>query len=398
MGQFDEFGRYTGRMMTRLRHVCSLAILLAVLLAAAPALAQDQPIRFLGEYNIPPNNLQVDDTIVGGLSGLTYDARRDVYYVISDDRGQFGPPRFYTIALDLGLDGIRTVRFLGMTALDSDADTPGIQPYAPNTSDTEEIVLLPDDTLLVSSERDQNNVPWLRHFALDGSLLGELPLPAAFVPANAPDAQGKSVQSRGVRPNLGFEGVTWAPDESALYAMNEEALVQDGPISTTTAGTLDRLLRFSWNGDQVTAGRQAVYRTEKIFAAPTLADQAADNGVSSLLSIRGVLPQFDFLAMERAFSPGVGNDVNIYGVRATGADDVSTVAALPQPYTGRTLDKTLLVNMTDIGVVPDNLEGLSLGPRLADGRTALVVISDDNFSDTQIGQFLLFEIGAPAGK
>jgi hypothetical protein len=201
-----------------------------------------------------------------------------------------------------------------------------------------------------------------------------------------------------VRPNLGFEGVTWAPDESALYAMNEEALVQDGPISTTTAGTLDRLLRFSWNGDQVTAGRQAVYRTEKIFAAPTLADQAADNGVSSLLSIRGVLPQFDFLAMERAFSPGVGNDVNIYGVRATGADDVSTVAALPQPYTGRTLDKTLLVNMTDIGVVPDSLEGLSLGPRLADGRTALVVISDDNFSDTQIGQFLLFEIGAPAGK
>src|SRR5207249_3874103 len=146
------------------------------------------------------------------------------------------------------------------------------------------------------------------------------------------------------------EGVTWAPDEGALYAMNEEALAQDGPIATTSAGTLDRLLRFNWSGDQATAGRQAVYRTEKIFASPMPADQVADNGVSSLLWIRGVLPQFDFLAMERAFVPGTGNDVNIYGVHQAGADDVTSLAALPQPFAGRTLDKSLLVNMASIGV------------------------------------------------
>ena len=375
-----------------------MALLVGSLPVAAPSLAQEQPLRFLGQFDLPPRSLEVDGTVVGGLSGLTYDARRDVFYVISDDRGDPSPPRFYTVKLDIGPSGIRDVRFLGVTLLDSDADAPGIQPYEANQSDTEEIVLLRDDTLLISSERDRTNRPWVRHFALDGSLLGELSLPDAFVPASAANAQGMMVQTRGTRTNFAFEGMTLAPDEDALYVMNEEALAQDGPIATTGAGTLNRLLRFSLAGDQATPGRQNVYRTERIFATPIPADQAADNGVSSLLWIRGVLPQFDFLAMERSFVTGVGNDVNIYGVRLAGADDVSGVAALPQPFTGRAVDKTLLINMTAAGRTPDNLEGLALGPRLANGRTALIVIADDNFSDTQVGQFLLFEIDAPAGK
>jgi hypothetical protein len=158
-------------------------------------------------------------------------------------------------------------------------------------------------------------------------------------------------------------------------------------------------LRFNLSGSEATPGRQAVYRTEKIFAAPVPTTQAADNGVSSMLWSRGVLPQFDFLVMERAFATGVGNDVNIYGVRLSGADEVSSMAALPQPFNGRTVEKTLLVNMAAAGVTPDNLEGMSFGPRLPNGRTSLIVISDDNFNDAnQIGQFLLFEVGSPAGK
>jgi hypothetical protein len=96
--------------------------------------------------------------------------------------------------------------------------------------------------------------------------------------------------------------------------------------------------------------------------------------------------------MERAFSTGVGNNVKIYGVRVDDADDVSNLAALPQQFTSHTLDKTLLLDVGSAGVVPDNLEGLTLGPKLADGRTALIVISDDNFNPEQRGQFLLFEI------
>ena len=160
--------------MRRVAWCAPLVALLALLPWPSAAQEKQQPLRFLGELDIPDQSIQIDGTTVGGLSGLAYDARRGVYYIISDDRGDFGPARFYTARISLGLDGVRDVQFIGTTLLDSDAATPGIQPYAQNDSDTEEILLLPDDTLLISSERDRNNVPWLRRFALDGSLLGGL--------------------------------------------------------------------------------------------------------------------------------------------------------------------------------------------------------------------------------
>ncbi len=373
-------------------------LLSVLLLVPWPSAAQEQPLRFLGELDIPDKAVEIDGTTVGGLSGLTYDARRGVYYVICDDRGDFGPPRFYTVRIALSTDGIRDVQFVGTTLLDSDAPTPGIQPYEQNDSDTEEILLLPDDTLLISSERDRQNRPWLRRFALDGSLLEDWPIPDVFQPDSMPDAQGRNVQTRGVRSNLGFEGVTLAPDEGALYVMNEEALAQDGPIASPAAGTNDRLLRYGLSSGSPVPGRQQVYRTDPIFATPMPPDQFADNGVSALMFIRHLLPEYDFLAMERSFVTGVGNDVNIYGVRTAGATDVSGMASLPVPFNGATVSKTLLVNMAVLGITSDNLEGIAQGPRLADGRIALLVISDDNFSDTQINQFLLFSVAAPAGK
>ena len=392
--------RNTGSVRVNHFRLAGLTAVLAFALALSsnlPASAQEQPIQFLGELDIPDQSIQVDDTTVGGLSGLTYDPRRGVYYLISDDRGDFGPARFYTARIDIGLNGIRNVTFLRATLLDSDASTPGVQPYDRNESDTEELVLLPDDTLIVSSERDSKNVPWLRHFALDGTLLDELPLPTAFVPASMNDNQGRPVQNRGIRPNLGFEGVTLAPDEGAIYAINEEALAQDGPVASPSAGTIDRLLRYSFDGTTATPGRQNVYRTEKIFASPVPADQAADNGVSAMIWSRGVLPQYDFLVMERAFATGLGNDVNIYGVRVAGADDVANNASVAS-FNGRTVDKTLLVNISSVGVTPDNLEGMAWGPRLPDGRASLVLVADDNFSNTQTNQFLLFGVSSPASK
>jgi 3-phytase len=367
-----------------------------MLLVQPTVKAQPAPptLQLLGELDIPTLSLQADGTTVGGLSGVTYDAKRDVYYVISDDKGDFGPARFYTLKIDIGLDGIHDVRVIGTTVLDSDADAPGIQPYADSDSDTEEIVLLPDDTLLISSERDRNLVPWVRHFALDGTLMGELALPDMFLPASSPGPDGRPVQTRGVRNNLAFEGVTLAPDEDALYLINEEALAQDGPISSPAAGTQVRLSRFEFDAASATAtlSRQHVYRTEPIFASPFPDNQFADNGVSSLLWIRDVLPQFDFLAMERSFVTGIGNKVAIYGVQVGDADEVSSLAALPQPFAGRTVSKTLLVDIGSLGVMPDNLEGLVVGPGLPDGRHAVIVLSDDNFSPVQTNQFLLFAI------
>ena len=57
-------------------------------------------IEYIGAYQIP-NDFKVKDTLVGGLSGLTYDRRQDQFYAISDDRGDQSPARFYTLKLDL---------------------------------------------------------------------------------------------------------------------------------------------------------------------------------------------------------------------------------------------------------------------------------------------------------
>jgi hypothetical protein len=361
----------------------------AVGLALAPGPAGTQgvpagPLRFLGEF-VYPSGTSFAGTAVGELSGLVHDPRRGVYYAVSDDRSS---ARFYTLEIDLGLGGIADVRVVGLTLLDSDAAAPGVQPYEAGDSDLEDIVLLPDGDLVITSERDRNNVPWVRRFALDGRLLGELPLPDAFVPA----------AGRGTRPNLAFEGITLSADGQTLVVANEQALAQDGPLATADAGSPVRLLRYDLRGGPGAArpGPQVVYQTEPVFARPEPPDGAADNGVTALLSIRHLLPSFDLLVLERSFVAGAGNEVGLFGVTLAGAQDVAGVPALPSPFPGRTAAKTPLLKLRQAGLAPDNLEAMALGPRLPNGRASLILLSDDNLSPTQRTQFLLFELAAGA--
>ena len=88
-------------------------------------------LQFLGQA-IVPTGTTYGGTTVGGLSSITYDAHRGVYYALSDDPSQFQPARFYTVGLDLA-DGRLSdsdVRFQDVTTLLA----PGGQPYAPTAS------------------------------------------------------------------------------------------------------------------------------------------------------------------------------------------------------------------------------------------------------------------------
>jgi 3-phytase/alkaline phosphatase D len=378
--------RYTNPLAAIAAIMASLAIALAVL-ALAPRMvaAQDAPatpLRLLGEF-IYPYGTTFQGLPVGELSGITYDQRRGVYYAVADERSM---ARFYTLAIDLGPQGIRDVRVTGMTLLDSDAAAPGIQPHERDDSDLEEIVLLPNGDLLISSERDRNNVPWIRRYRLDGTLLSELPLPAKFLPA----------ADRGVRRNLAFEAMTASPDGATLLVANEQALAQDGPLATPDHGTNVRVLRYDLRGAP-RPGSELVYVTERIFARPEPPGADADNGVTALLWVRHLLPPFDALALERSFVTGTGNGVRIFGITLAGAEDVSGLEALPFPFTGRTVTKTLLLDLRTAGILPDNLEAMTLGPRLPNGNPTLIVVSDDNLRETQRNQVLLFEIDVRRG-
>ena len=54
------------------------------------------------------------------------------------------------------------------------------------------------------------------------------------------------------------------------------------------------------------------------------------------------------------------------------------------------MTKRPLLDLAVLGIRPDNVEGITFGPRLDDGRRTLVLISDDNFSERQKTQILAF--------
>ena len=113
------------------------------------------------------------------------------------------------------------------------------------------------------------------------------------------------------------------------------------------------------------------------------------NGLVELLPLNNEF----LLAMERSFSVGAGNTIRLYRVALPGATDVRGVDDLHQLNRVRTAQKTLLLDLDDLGLALDNLEGMTLGPQLPDGRQSLVLVSDNNFTPGQPSQFLMFTLG-----
>ena len=162
-----------------------------------------------------------------------------------------------------------------------------------------------------------------------------------------------------------------------LFTGNEAALAQDGPAATPTNGSVARLLRFRLGSGQV--DRTFVYPVDAVAAEPVPPTAFSVNGLVELLPLNN---QF-LLAMERSFSVGVGNAVTLHLVGLPGADDVSgldsLVGADVEPVT-----KTEVLDLNTLGLTLDNLEGMTFGPRLADGRRSLLIVSDNNFTPGQV--------------
>jgi hypothetical protein len=156
------------------------------------------------------------------------------------------------------------------------------------------------------------------------------------------------------------------------------------------AGSPARILRYDLR--RGTLERQWVYMTDPIAQAPVPSTAFAVNGLDELLPLND---QF-LLAMERSFSvgvPGTGNSIKLYFAALPGATDVNGVESLAGRLDGiRPVRKTLLLDFDSLGIPLDNVEGMTLGPRLPDGRRSLVFVSDNNFAASQFTQFLLFAL------
>jgi hypothetical protein len=358
-----------------------LAVAAALAASAPAATTHKRPpgLEFRGQEVLPTGTV-FEGTQVGGLSGIQH-AGQSTFYTLSDDPSQFGPARFYKLRADIG-DGRLTpgdITFLDVTTLKQ----PDGSLFPTASLDPEGFALTRDHKVVVTSEgfAARGIDPWIRNFRLDGSHHSSLPVPDQFLLG----------PGKGVRQNLGFESAAFAPKhDKYLWTGTEAALTQDGPAASLTDRSPARLLRYDKRGRP---DRQYLYFTETIAEPPVPATNFAVNGLVDMLP----LDKHSMLTMERSFSvgaPGTGNKIKLFRVDLKGADDISRFSSLAGLFgVIDPVQKTLLLNLDVLGLPLDNVEGMTFGPTLRDGRRTLLLVSDNNFAPAQFTQFLLFAYG-----
>lgn len=346
-------------------------------------------VKFLHEYVMPLNTF-FEQSVVGGLSGIDYDAAHHQYYLISDDPSQFSPARIYTAQIDLKSDKIDTIRITGVTYLLQQngnqypqsgtdktvkADGESVR-YNPNTkqliwSSEGERLFKNGDTTIVQ--------PSLTFITTEGKFLDTIPLPKGF---------HFTKSENGPRKNALFEGVTYADNYKTLYASLEMPLYQDGPQpSFGYDGALTRILKFDVTTKKNVA--QYAYNLNALPVKPTVSSDWNLNGISEILAVN----KHTLLVMERAWAKGLDNHtfLKLYLVDLNGAENeinnASFVKNPPKP-----LAKKLLFDFDTLNRHIDNFEGVTFGPKLANGHQSLIFCVDNNFGKTQVQQFFLFEV------
>ena len=371
-------------MLTFFRSIQLAALGVAIALpAAAQSTAEISGLKFIGAVTVP-NDATVDGTLVGGLSGIDYDPAADLWYLISDDKSDKNPARFYTAKL--AFDGARLASVEiehAVTLLQADG-----QPY-PNAKiggdvpDPESIRRDPmTGNLWWTSEGDRKlgASPFLRASTPDGKDADWFITPEIL--------RTNEQQEIGPRHNLAFEGLGFAPDGQSVWLAMESALYQDGPIATPSAGAVARFTRLNRDGEMLA---QYAYPVDPIQAVPT--GKNGDNGVSEILA----LDDHRALVLERSGVEGADGIwklyIRIYAIDTTGATDIAAVPSLADA-SYILVTKCLIIDLAktpDLGPA-DNIEGMSWGPTLPDGKRSLVLVSDNNFNPVQITQFLAFEV------
>ena len=378
-----------------IKKIISLIISIALLGAIAgcstprPVNAQDRiflglSLEFLGNYELP--EAVFENTPVGGLSAITYDRQKDRFYVLSDDRSQLAPARFYTLDIDIGQTdtgetGINDVIIEDVTFL---TDEQG-NSYPPGSIDPEGIALSPRKTVFISSEGDpsQDIAPFIGEFDLEtGQKQLNIPIPNRYLPDTAE-------KDKGVRNNLAFESLTINPtglvdvDPFRLFTATESATIQDD-VEKADVNARIRLMHYGINP----IGRPILIAEHLYLLDPASID-IISNGLTELLALK---EEGNFLSLERTFG-FTGAGAKIFQVVVGNATDISNVSSLKEDITQiRPLKKKLLLDLSELGIYLDNLEGMTFGPRLADGSRSLILVSDNNFNEEQITQFLLFRL------
>ena len=345
-------------------------------------------LKFLNVYEVP-YNFKYANTIVGGLSGIDYDVKNISYYLISDDRSDKNPARFYSAKIFISQKGIDSMNFTGVKSmLQPSGDVypnnkqdkfkvpdPEAMRYNAVTkqlvwSSEGERIIKPKDTVLIN--------PSVIIINTNGKYVDSFTLP--------PNLKMQSTE-RGPRRNSVLEGMTYADNFKTLFVNVEEPLYEDGPQADVVENdAFIRIIKFDAATKKPVA--QYAYKLEPVAYLAKPKNEFKINGVSDILS----LGDNKLLVIERSFSTGrLPCTIRVFIADLNNATDISLMQ-LKSSRIFTPATKTLLLNMDKLGIYIDNIEGVTFGPVLPNGHKTLLFISDNNFNAFEKTQVLLFEV------
>lgn len=345
-------------------------------------------LKYIGGYEVPFNQ-QYKNTTVGGLSGIDYNPKNGKYYLISDDRSAINPARFYSAKINFTQSGISNVEFTNVTTLlqpngSTYPDRKKDPSHSPDpealryNSVTDQFVWNSEGERITGKQTILED-PAITIINKEGKFIDTFLLP--------PQMHMHSTEN-GLRQNGVFEGLAFADNFKTIFVSVEEPLYEDGPragLSDTTTWT--RIIKYDVASHKPLA--QYAYHLEPVAHASIPANEFKINGIPDILSIG----KNKLLVIERSFSTGVtGCTIRVYLTDLSNASNIAEVTSLKQQPPAHPVGKKLLINMDNLGIYIDNIEGVTFGPDLSNGHKTLIFVSDNNFDKAQKTQFLLFEV------
>lgn len=358
-------------------------------------LTEQSRLTLIGQYIVPHNRI-FEGTTIGGLSGIDYDKKSGLYYLVCDDRSAINPARFYTAKIHLnekaGLSngqGIDSVEFVSVKTLVQQNG----QPYPSSKQDPlkapdpeamrydvkrKRLVWSSEGERLIKGDTIALQDPFIHITSTRGQYIDSFVLPE--------NMHMRPIQ-KGPRQNGVFEGLSFANNYRHLLVSVEESLYEDGHragLNDSSAWT--RIIKYKVRSGELLG--QYGYRIDPVAYPPYPEGAFKVNGIPDILAIN----QTQWLVVERSFSSGRKRcTIKVYLAEAGAAQDISRYTSL-KDLSFHPIQKKLLLNMDELGIYIDNIEGVTQGPRLPNGRQTLIFVADNNFSEDEITQFLLFEI------
>lgn len=321
-----------------------------------------------------PRETKFDTTLVGGLSGITYNPQKDVFYIISDDRKN--KIRFYEASFFIGEKGIDSIQFLNVHEIKNQINESykSWDEFPSESADPEDIRFNPSTNLLtwtdegekLATENDSLIIvdPSINIMTLNGSYLNSI---------NPPTKIKYYDSEKGLKRNKSLESLSFSPDYKHLYTISEEAIIEDKPSSA-------RLFKIDLKSNEWTESYlYKISESKKNYDGP---------GISAILFIN----ENQFLSVERSYNALLSqNEIELFLCDLSKASNIIRYDMLDDESSIKCISKTKLVSLSDCPVEIENVEGLTFGKDLENGHKSLILVTDDNFSSTQKSQFIFFD-------